>query len=143
MWARIAISCLFIVLAVFAGCGVPVFSERHMSPSAPVRAAEGAAPVTPEDEAKFRAAKDLIMELRYAEAERLLEDLVKKFERAGRFDYASKSLFWFGYCAEKLSRMPDALFRYDGVIEKYPDTRAAEQARIRKTQMGIVEEKKE
>ena len=142
MWARIAIACLFVVSAAITGCGSPVFSGHLATPEVHVRNGADVS-VTPEDQARFHAAKDLIMELKYAEAEDMLEDLMKKFEQGGSFNCAAESIFWLGYCAEKLSRPTDAVLRYQDVRERYPNTRAAEQAEIRMAQIGGAGERTE
>ncbi len=124
---------ILLLAAAVAGCNtMPWQGSATKQPGA----TRDAAAVDDDDKAHYRRAVDLVMDLRYAEAEGMLTGLVERFAEGGAADYAAGSLFWYGYCAEKLGRTADALDRYDRVLEQYPGTRAAEQAAARKAGMA-------
>lgn len=124
---------VLLLAAVAAGCSnMPWQASARKEPVSD----QDAAAVDDDDKAQYRLAVDLVMDLRYAEAEEMLTGLVERFAEGGADDYAAGSLFWYGYCAEKLGRTGDALGRYDRVLDRYPGTRAAEQAAARKAAMA-------
>ena len=85
-----------------------------------------------QDAAKLARAEALIDELKYPQAEEILREIVDRFINAGDVPHASRSLFWLGFCAEKLSRSSEAIEKYDLVEACYPGTPAAAQASRRK-----------
>jgi len=130
MSCRWQICCIVLAVVIPGGCSVMDRYSMRSNGGLPREAAVSSA--KPEDIAQFRRAEELIGELKYPLAEEILTKLADKFRKAGDVPRASKSLFWMGFCAEKLFRSDQAIARYDKVIDLYPGTAAAEQSRRRK-----------
>lgn len=78
---------------------------------------------------EYELAHNLIADGKYHEAQEKLAPLLAEFERTGDEVHASESIFWVGYCYEKLHRTKQAGDEYRKVIRKYPHSRAAAQAK--------------
>lgn len=72
---------------------------------------------------------------RYEGASTKLALLLPRFEAAGETEHAAESMFWLAYCYEKTSRKEEAAVFYDQLVQKYPQTRAAEQAKARRQRL--------
>ncbi len=127
-----------IAISVISGC-----SARPSDLKFAVRAGDGQRPplrratavsasAARKEVLQLRLAEDLISELKYPEAEELLLPLPGKFGDRNDVSNASQTIFWLGYCAEKLMRKSDAINNYDRVIREYPKTTAAVLASRRK-----------
>jgi TolA-binding protein len=84
-----------------------------------------------EAEKEFEAARSLLAELKYAEAERKLVPLIGRFNGIGKTKRAAEAAFWSGYCCEQRELFDDARALYSRVIRDYPKTPAARQAAAR------------
>ena len=86
----------------------------------------------PLDKENLQKAIALIMVRKYVKAEDILLGLVEKFRLTKSEHQAATTLFWLGYCAEKQHNAMNAIYYYDQVIMKYPDTVVSQQAKMRK-----------
>jgi hypothetical protein len=72
---------------------------------------------------------------RFEDASKKLADLLPRFESAGESEYAAEAMFWLAYCYEKTNRKQEAAVFYDQLVGKYPQTRAAEEAKARRQRL--------
>jgi hypothetical protein len=79
----------------------------------------------------MEAAIEMIFDSKYADAAKLLEQLVAGYEAANEPRHASESVFWLGYCREKSGNPGEAAKHYRHVMEKYPQSEAARKAQDR------------
>ena len=79
----------------------------------------------------YRQALDMVDKLEYAQAEPKLEQVSGQFEAAGDMQHTAESLFWLGFCREKLHRDDQAREIYVTVIERFPGSKPAKYARTR------------
>lgn len=86
---------------------------------------------TPEDVAGLDYAVLLVSQLRFAEAEPILQPLVATFAALPDRAHAAEAMFWLAYCAEKTARNDDALGLYSKLIYQYPETASAKMAQRR------------
>ena len=84
----------------------------------------------------MEAAIEMIFDSKYAEAAKLLEQLVAGYEAAKEPRHASESVFWLGYCKEKSGNPGEAAKHYRHVMDKYPQTEAARKAQDRLDGLG-------
>ena len=68
---------------------------------------------------------------RYTEASAKLAALYPRFDAAGATTEAAETMFWSAYCHEHEGRKDTAANFYDKIVHDYPQTRAAEQAKLR------------
>ncbi len=71
----------------------------------------------------------LIAQLRYADAAERLERLINTYEALGREDQAAEATFWLGYVRQKQGRYDEAAQQYRRVLDRWPDSIPARQAR--------------
>jgi TolA-binding protein len=88
-----------------------------------------------EAEKEFKEARRLLAEMKYAEAERRLVPLARRYDSIGRPARAAEAMFWSAYCNERQGLTPDARALYLRVINDYPQTPAARQAAGRLTRL--------
>ena len=79
----------------------------------------------------YRQALALIDKLEYAPAATHLERAFTQFDAAGDLPHAAASMFWLGFCREKLHRDDMARETYVTVIQRFPGSKPAEYARVR------------
>lgn len=84
-----------------------------------------------EEVSSIQGAADLIMELKYDEAKEILIPLVEKHEKRAAGNHVAEAFFWLGYCHEKQDWVAQAIHRYNQVILKYSESKAAQQAKER------------
>jgi len=91
-----------------------------------------------DDRAAFEEGLALVAELKYAQAEERFSRVVGWYRATGDEARASETLFWQGYCREKLGQMGAARQTYQLLVALYPGTPAARQAdeRMRRLPMG-------
>jgi len=94
-----------------------------------------AARVTQSDVVALNDAVIAAADKRYDEALRGLAGLLERFERAGDREHAAETMFWLAYCYEKTGRKRQAVVFYDQLIRRYPDTRPADAAAERRSQI--------
>ena len=97
----------------------------------PMPGDDAAQPAGPEEVKAFEAAVDLVTGLQYEQAAAQLKPLVERFAVAGLDRYAGESLFWLGYCSERMKDPAKAKAYYMRAVYGYPATPAARQARAR------------
>jgi TolA-binding protein len=144
MW-RNAAPILAAGLLAFAGCSMISQKERADAPPEATEptAAERAwmrsqdSPATrPSDPVgELNAAVADVQANRFDEARPRLADLVGRFERRRDAVRAAEALFWLSYCYEKVGRVSQAQIFYQRVVDRYPETNAAEQAITRLEQL--------
>jgi hypothetical protein len=119
VWARATI--LFALAAAVGGCS----AQMNRSPGLGYEAVTllGSKNVAGLDEAVA-----MVSQLRYGEAAEKFTMLAGRFETAGDQRRAAESMFWLGYCHEKLGRTKDAGDCYQKVLGKYSATPAAARA---------------
>lgn len=81
--------------------------------------------------AEYDAALSMIADGKYKAALEKLSPLFAEFERSDDEVHASESIFWIGYCQEKLSNYKQAAVEYRKVMLRYPQSSAAGQAKER------------
>jgi TolA-binding protein len=81
--------------------------------------------------ADYRDALKRIDKLEYATALVKLERVSPLFDQAGDGTHAAESLFWLGFCREKLQYEDMARETYVDVIERYPLSKPAKYAKTR------------
>jgi hypothetical protein len=79
----------------------------------------------------YREALALIDKLEYALAAPKLQQVTGQFESAGDTAHAAESMFWLGFCREKLHRDDQARQTYVTVIERFSESKPAEYAQQR------------
>ena len=118
---------LWIVLAgllTAAGCA----PAGSVGPVEPYRAVS---PVTSQDVDEFHQALALVSQLQYRQATVKFKRVLGRFEAGRDATRAAETMFWMGYCYEKQDRLAEADAAYGKLLQKYPATPAAEQARRR------------
>lgn len=128
-----------LLLGTLTGCAGMWNESRFLKVGAQTdeaQATEVKAPSAGEARASLEQATEEVMSLRYARAEALLMPLPKRFVQLGDDVHAAESLFWLGYCAEKLSRTEEAARRYVDVLSRYIHTPSARMARERLEQLS-------
>jgi len=111
--------------AFIGGCGVRSFNDIQPANTGAVpRRVVGVMIV-------YREALTLIDKLEYDAAAAKLEQVSGQFEAAGDIPYTAKSMFWLGFCREKLHRDDLARQTYVTVIQRFAETTPAEYARLR------------
>jgi TolA-binding protein len=95
-----------------------------------------ARPAGPDEIQAFEDAVEMITALKHAEATEALRPLVERFAVAGLDRYAAESLFWLGYCSERLTNPAKSKEYYMRAVYGYPNTPAASQARSRLDSLG-------
>lgn len=108
--------------AALAGCSVPA---RQFSEMPRVH------PINTSVIGTFNQSVTLAAQGKYDEASAGFLQSLSGFENAGDADHVAETIFWLGFCDEKLSR-PDRAARYYGqVLQRYPQSPSARQASIR------------
>ena len=114
---------------MLAGCGtMPLPADR---PEGVQAHAADTPSVTGELLDDYIHAMDMIDEARFAEALTELTEIEPLLAGVGDRPRAASSLFWRGFCEEKLTRPNQAAARYRAVLDIYSDTKAADLARHR------------
>ena len=72
---------------------------------------------------------------RYEEASVKLAAIYPRFEAAGATGEAAETMFWLAYCHENSGRKDYAAEFYDKIVRDYPQTRAAEEAKLRRARI--------
>ena len=116
------------LLAAMSGCMAQerVFDGLRRTPATAAAAGYGTQAI-----AEFDEAVAMVARLEYAPAAAKFQALLPVFQRAGDADRAAESLFWIGYCYEKLDQAGLAAQFYRQVLQDYPRTPAASQAAAR------------
>jgi TolA-binding protein len=155
MSARTVIFLLLPLAAVLGGCamenaGWQNREHRFLSPdkasadstsappsaiASPVEPAD-VEPAGPKEVEAFESALTQVTALQYEPARETLKPLVARFAAAGLDRYASESLFWLGFCSERLKDPAKAKEYYMRAVYGYPDTPASRQARARLKSLG-------
>lgn len=79
----------------------------------------------------YQEAIKLVEKLEYALAEPKLQYASAQFEAAGDDEHTAKSLFWLGFCREKLGQDDQARQAYVTVIQRFAGTKSAQSAKER------------
>ncbi len=79
---------------------------------------------------------EMILDGKYADAGRILDQLAATYESVKDAQRASEAIFWLGYCQEKSGNRGDAAKCYRRVMERYPATGAAGNAQDRLDSLG-------
>ena len=79
----------------------------------------------------YREALALVDKLEYDPAEVKLEKVSAQFDAAGDPTHTAESMFWLGFCREKLHRDDQARQTYVTIIERFAGTKPARYARNR------------
>lgn len=106
------------------GC-VPAGPRRAIEPYRAVSA------VTQQDVDEFNQAVALVGRLQYRQATVKFKRVLVRFEAGRDAASAAETIFWLGYCYEKRDRLAEADAAYRKLLQEYPDTPAAKQARRR------------
>ncbi|MBS3820762.1 MAG: tetratricopeptide repeat protein [Planctomycetes bacterium] len=93
-------------------------------------------PAGPTEVEAFESALTQVTALQYEPARETLKPLVARFAAADLDRYASESLFWLGFCSERLKDPAKAKEYYMRAVYGYPDTPASRQARVRLKSLG-------
>ena len=121
-WAVVAAA------VAMAGCNMMSSRENMLRPSkkpdTPRRYSARARP-------NYDAAVALTAERKYGDAAAKFVQLLPIFETEENHPRAADTLFWLGYCSEKLSRSNEARQYYRRVLKEYPQTPAARTAELR------------
>ena len=111
--------------AFVGGCSTGHYNEfPRPNPSSIPRSVVGVMAV-------YREALTLIDKLEYAQAAAKLEPVSEQFQAAGDIPHSAESLFWLGFCREKLHEDDQARQTYVTVIQNFAQTKPAEYARRR------------
>ena len=114
-----------LVLAFFGGCSSPFDSrEEQPSTSRVPRSVAGA-------ESLYREAIKLIDGLEHAPAAIKLQQASDQFDVAGDDAHTAESMFWLGFCREKLGQDDPARQAYVNVIQRFPESKSAKSAQQR------------
>jgi len=122
VWARLT-TCLILASAA-AGCAAE-YDIAH----------EGPAQAPGPDAVALEEAVATIAQSHYAEAAAQLMSLSVRLQTQRDNRRAAESLFWLGYCYEKLGRTGEAAQAYGRVMREYPEQPASHQAEQRLSQM--------
>jgi TolA-binding protein len=87
-------------------------------------------------DATQEAAIEMILDGKYADAGRILEQLAAGYESVKDARRAAEAMFWLGYCKEKSGDRGEAARCYRRVMEHYPQTGAAGHAQDRLDGLG-------
>ena len=119
--AKVIATALLISVAFLAGCQAkaPPLAAHDMQK----RTTEFLPPE--QAEAEFTQAVALAVKLRYQDAIAQFSRVLPSFETAGLRQRCGETLFWLGYCNEKLDRRQEAAAFYKRLLQKYPRVRAA------------------
>jgi len=118
--AKVTATALLMAAVLLGGCAANAPLLTHYKGE---RAVE---PLPPEHaEAEFNEAVALAAKLHYREAIVKFSRVLPSFETAGLRQRSGETLFWLGYCNEKLDRRQDAAVFYKRLLQKYPRVRAA------------------
>lgn len=79
---------------------------------------------------------EMVMDGKYADASRVLEQLAVVYDSAKDSAQAAEATFWMGYCKEKSGNRGEAAACYRRTIERYPQTAAARNAQDRLDALG-------
>lgn len=124
MWPRLLIVILLLSAgAMLCGCAAVAGSKGLNEPS---HAADYPAAVK-----SLNDAVAMISRLDYAPAMQTLSPIIRPLEQAGDTAHAAEAVFWLGYCYEKTVQADQARTAYQRVIDRYPQTPSAQQARAR------------
>jgi outer membrane protein assembly factor BamD (BamD/ComL family) len=115
--------------AFIGGCGVMMSGSWQRSSTGEASDTRGAMMV-------YQDAMGQIDKLEFASASAKLEQIFEQFESAGDTEHSSKTMFWLGFCYEKLAQDDLARQAYVLVIEQFPNSSAAELARTRLNSMN-------
>ena len=124
MWAKATTWVLLAGAAAAGGCAM--MTDHGFFPS-PARKEE---PTKYDRQAliDFDNAVVLATDLKYAEAEAKLSQLLPIFEAASDHRRSAETMFWLGYCNEKQGRRARAMSFYERVVKDYSDSRASREA---------------
>ena len=120
----------FTAAVIFGGCSMmkEPFERRsdstQPSMTATPRSTVGAMKV-------YRDALKLVDKLEYAPAEIKLQTVSAQFDSAGDLDHTAESMFWLGFCREKLAQDDLARQTYVNVIQRFPQSKPAKHAQER------------
>lgn len=122
-------------LGLACGCSAPgeVWSQASASVDHSPPSARAAADKDSEQELleNYGQAMKKAADLRHAEAAVDFQRLAEGFALVGNRQRAAEALLWQGFCTEKAGRPDKAAAVYRKVAQEYPDTRPAQQARLR------------
>jgi tetratricopeptide (TPR) repeat protein len=138
VWAR-RLHCLAWITLAAAGAGCSMMPQMLEAPPSPQ---EGKAPTARITQADVVALNDAVAGLartedpkRYEEASTKLANLLPRFEAANENSYAAEAMFWLAFCYEKTGRKENAAIFYDQLVRRYPQARAAEEAKARRQRL--------
>ena len=133
---HIAAGCLAaLVSAGLGGCSMEMARRVPAHESMPGRAV--LVQMSSDDRSAFDDGVALVAELKYAEAERRFARVAEWFQATGDDVRASETLFWQGFCREKLGRGDEAWQTYQLLMARYPRTAAARQAAERMRRLPV------
>jgi TolA-binding protein len=115
---------------------VAAHPPREPAIKGPVAPALKIQPAGPKDIKAFEQAVEDVTALKYGKAIERFKLLLPRFEKAELHRYSAETLFWLGYCSERLKDIAKAKMYYMRASYTYPDTPGGRQARMR---LGIIE----
>jgi TolA-binding protein len=121
---------LFIAAAFIGGCGISSFAPLSRNKQGG-NVDMGLPRTIVSAMIVYRQALAQIDKLEYAPAMEKLEQAFDQFDAAGDLPHSAESMFWLGFCREKLHRDDLARQAYVTVIQRYPGSKPAEYARVR------------
>ncbi len=110
-----------VLTAALATAGCSAVPEAIFTRYGPTRTSE-------RDRADFERARRLVTELHYEEAAGKFASLAERFALTGDSDRSAQSMFWAGYCYEKLDRLALAEEYYHRLLRRHPQTQSAQRA---------------
>src|SRR4030042_3366954 len=94
----------------------------------------GAAESQEKDAVAYKQAYNLVLQEKWADALKAMEELVKNYSKSAWVDDAR---FWQCYAREKLSQSPESVFKcYQEFINAYPESEWADDARANMVWLG-------
>ncbi len=116
---------ILVAVASIAGCGMPsdYLFTKNQAPPVP-RSVAGVM-------IHYREAMAMVDRLEYAKAAVKLKQVVDLFETAQDIPHTSESMFWLGFCREKLHYDDLAKQTYIMVIQRFGESKSAQYARQR------------
>jgi tetratricopeptide (TPR) repeat protein len=119
--------------AFLSGCMVPqsgqwVDTRLTAHPNKPALVPQ----IPAEDRDAFDEGVALVSQLRYAEAQQRFQRVLRWYQTLGDDPMAAETLFWLGFCNEKLGRTAQAWEFYDRLLKTYPTAPAAAHATRRR-----------
>ena len=116
---------------MIAAVGAAAAGGCAMGPGVAVPFEVRQARVTQQDIQALDNAVALAAKLEYRQAGLQLQRLADRFEAAGDGRHAAEATFWLAYCDERQGRPYEAAALYKRLLERYPQSAPAPEARRR------------